>query len=221
MVINKFWLRTMGLFGILGGLVLFAGDMLFYYDPIETNLKVNMGNASEMRIIMSGIAALFATWFYLLGLGQVYYAFKPSSTTVRNIVILSFAGILIAFGIVHAAYVAIAVTAKLAVQNQLDIETATALALKTNQILRLFVYPIFALLSITFIYQVLKRKTLYPRWVIFFFPLIPFLFQSIIGKTLSGSVKTIIMGGYLNLIIVLFFAASTIALWNSKTKRNV
>ncbi|MCK5820575.1 MAG: hypothetical protein KAH17_01770, partial [Bacteroidales bacterium] len=124
-------------------------------------------------------------------------------------------------GIVHAAYVAIATTAKSAVQNQLDIETATALALKTNQILRLFVYPIFALLSITFIYQVLKRKTLYPRWVIFFFPLIPFLFQSIIGKTLSGSVKTIIMGGYLNLIIVLFFAASTIALWNSKTKRNV
>jgi hypothetical protein len=114
--------------------------------------------------------------------------------------------------------VAIAATAKLAAQYQLDIEMATALASKINQTLRLFIYPIFAILSFLFISQVWKRKTLYPRWMILFFPLIPFLFRGIIGKFLSGSIQIIIMGGYFNLILVLFFAASTLALWNVDTK---
>ena len=209
----------MGLTGILGGLLLFSGDMLFYYDSASTNLKLNMGNISDFRIIANGILALLATWFYLFGLGQVYYAFMPSTKTVRNIVVVSFACILISYGVIHSAYIAIATTAKLAVQNQLDIETATTLASNTNNTLRLLVYPIFALLSFVFIWQVWKKKTLYPRWIILFFPLVPFLFQGLVSKVLSGSIWIVIVGGYLNLIIVVFFLASTIALWNTRTER--
>jgi len=221
MKINQIWLRIMGISGLLGGLVLFAGDMLFYYDPSNANIKINMGNATDIRIMLSGITALFATWFYLLGLVHVYYAFKPTKPSVRNTLIVCFAGILTAYGIIHGAYVAIAATAKLAVEYQLDIEMATALASEINQTLRLFVYPLFALLSFLFIYQVWKRKTLYPRWIILFFPLIPFLFQGIVGRFLDGSIRIVIMGGYFNLILVIFFAASTIALWNVDTKRIV
>ena len=94
----------MGLSGILGGLILFSGDMLLYYDPINTSLNQNMGNASDFRIIASGVSALLATWFYMIGIGQVYYAFKPTNPTLRNIVLVSFGSILIAFGIIHGAY---------------------------------------------------------------------------------------------------------------------
>ena len=218
MKINQFWLRIMGISGILGGLLLFTGDMLFYYDSASTNLKLNMANSSDQRIIISGITALVSSWLYMLGLGQVYYAFRPTKTLIRNIVVISFGGILISYGVVHAAYVAIAATAKLSVQYELDMVTATALASKTNDMLRLLVYPVFAVLSLVFINQVWKRKTLYPRWMILFFPLIPFLFQGLISKVLSDSLWVIIVGGYLNLILVVFFLASTIALWNSKTK---
>ena len=218
MKINQFWLRLMGVFGILGGVILFAGDMLFYYDEHNINLLENMGNASDLRIIISGVSALLATWFYMLGLGQVYYSFKPTTSTIRNTVIISFAAILISYGVIHAAYLAIATTAKLSIQNQLDIETATALASKTNQILRLFIYPIFAILSFVFISQVWKRKTLYPRWMIICFPLIPFLLQGFISKFLSGNLK-IIIGGYLSIILIIFFTASTIAFWTSNSNQ--
>lgn len=220
MNINQFWLRTTGILGILGGLILFSGDMLLYFDSSSTNLKLNMANVSDFRIIASGITALFASWFYMLGLVQVYYAFKPSSQIIRNTVVACFASIVIAYGIIHGAYIAIATTAKLSIQNNLDIEMATSLASKANQILRLFIYPFFALLSYLFIRQVWKRKTLYPRWIIFFFPLIPFIFQGLISKVLSGSFWIVIIGGFLNLILVVFFTASSIALWNSKTKFN-
>jgi len=211
---NRLWIRAAGIAGVLGGLMLFTGDMLFYYHADSTNLKLNMGNVSELRIMLSGLTALFASWFYMLGLVQVYYAFKPAGAKARNAVLLSFGAILIAYGVIHGAYVAIAVTSKLAVQHQLDIDTATRLAVKTNLLLRLFVYPAFAVLSIVFIMQVWKKKTLYPRWIILFFPLVPFVFRGLLKKALSGSALVIFDGGFLNLILVIFFLASTVALWN-------
>ena len=219
MKINQCWLRIMGLSGILGGVLLFVGDMLFYYDAVSTNYLLNMGNASDTRIITSSMSALLAAWFYTFGLGQVYVAFKPSKTMVRNIVVVCFASIMISYGVVHGAYVALATTARLAVENNLDIETSTNLASKANQALRNLVYPIFAILSVLFIYQVWKRKTLYPRWIIFFFPALPFLFQGFLDDILTGSLRVVILGGYLNLIMIVFFTASTIAMWNKGNEK--
>ncbi|WP_303318510.1 DUF6796 family protein [Flavivirga abyssicola] len=219
MKMNQFWIRVLGLFGILGGLILFAGDMFLYYDPISTNFRRNMGNASNFRIIASGVCALFATWFYMIGLGQVYYAFKPAKPIFRNGLLIFFGSVLIAFGIVHGAFLAIATTAKLSVEYNLDINEAVSLSERINQILRLFVYPIVGILSILFISQVWKRKTLYPRWIIVFFPLIPFLIEDLVCKFLPDNIWIIVKGGYLNLILVIFFTASTIGLWDIKKIR--
>ncbi|MDG2435567.1 DUF6796 family protein [Polaribacter sp. Hel1_33_78] len=216
MKMSQFWIRVLGVFGILGGLILLAGDMLLYYDPVNMSLKQNMGNASDFRIIASGVCALFAAWFYMLGLGQVYYAFKTTKPIFRNGTLISFGSILISYGIVHGAFLAIATTAKLATEHSLDINEAVLLSEKTNEILRLFVYPLFGILSILFISQVWKRKTLYPRWIILFFPLIPFLIEDLVTKYLQNDIWIIIKGGYLNIILVIFFTASTIALWNIK-----
>jgi hypothetical protein len=216
MKMSQYWIRVLGVFGILGGLILFAGDMLLYYDPVNMSFKRNMGNASDFRIIASGVCALFAAWFYMLGLGQVYYAFKTTKPIFRNGMLISFGGILISYGIVHGAFLAIATTAKLATEHSLDINEAVLLSEKTNEILRLFVYPLFGILSILFISQVWKRKTLYPRWIILFFPLIPFLIEDLVTKYLQNNIWIIIKGGYLNIILVIFFTASTIALWNIK-----
>jgi hypothetical protein len=212
---NTFWVRILGIFGAIGGLILFAGDLLFYFDPISNDLKLNMSQSSDLRLILSAITALFATWFYMLGAIHIYYAFKKSTMLVRNIVVMSFLAIFSAYGVVHGAYVAIATSARIASENNLDILATTELASNINNILRYFIYPIFALLAYFFISEVWKRKTYYPRWIILFFPLLPFLFYGSLRANLSGLYWIIFVGGFFNLIIVLFFIASTIALWNS------
>ena len=217
MIINNFWTRVLGIFGILGGITLLTGDMLFYYDPTNTNLFENMGNASDSRIIYSAVTALLASWFYILGVIHVYQAFKPTKPLIKNTVLICFAAITISYGVVHGAFVAIATSSKLAIENNLDLNDSVALANEANNTLRLIVYPIFGLLSILFITQVWKKNTLYPRWIILFFPLIPFLIQDFICKNLSGNIWIIVCGGYLNHILIIFFTASTIALWNKKT----
>ena len=213
---NNFWTRVLGIFGILGGITLFIGDMFFYYDPSNSNLYQNMGNASDSRIIYSAVTALLAAWFYMLGVIHVYQAFKPSKTLIKNIIFICFAAITISYGVVHGAFVAIATSSKLAIQNNLDLNESILLASEANNVLRILVYPIFGLLSVLFIYQVWKKNTLYPRWIILFFPLIPFLIQDFICKNLSGNIWIIVCGGYLNHILIIFFTASTIALWNKK-----
>jgi hypothetical protein len=216
MKVNLFWNRIFGILGIFGGLTLFVGDMLFYYDPFNTNLTENMSYASDFRIIASGVTALLSTWLYLLGLVHVNYALNPTKPILRNSILLCFGAILTAYGVVHGAYVAIATSAKLAIQNNLDLNQAVSLASEVNSILRVVVYPIFGLLSLVFITQVWKKKTLYPRWILLFFPLLPFVIQQPICERLSGSIWIVICGGYLNLILMLFFTGSTIALWNPR-----
>ena len=60
MELNKLLTRLFGVLGILGGITLLTGDMLFYYDPVNSNLLENMGNASDSRIIYSAVTALLA-----------------------------------------------------------------------------------------------------------------------------------------------------------------
>ena len=216
MELNKFWIRLFGVIGILGGITLLTGDMLFYYDPLNSNLFENMGNASDSRIIFSAVTALLAAWFYMLGVVHVYQAFIQTKPIIKNTILICFAAITISYGVVHGAFVAIATSSKLAIENNLDLNDSVALANEANNTLRLIVYPIFGLLSILFITQVWKRKTLYPRWIIPFFPLIPFLIQDFICNNLSGNIWIIVCGGYLNHILIIFFTASTIALWNKK-----
>jgi hypothetical protein len=208
------WLRLLGVVGALGGIVMFAGDMLFYYRSEATDIVLNMGMDADLRIVLSAVTALVGTWFYVLGAVPVAFAFGKTTALARNTVVACFVAIFIAYGIVHGAYVAIAATAKLAVQHQLDLDEATALAIQANDAMRLLIYPIFAILSVVFISQVWKRKTLYPRWMILFFPLIPFLFQGFVSEILSGTAWVVVAGGYLNWILTIFFVASTIALWN-------
>jgi len=196
----------------LGSLTLFAGDMLFYYNGAQTDLLVNMAGASPERITWSAIFALLASWLYVAGAGQIYYAFQPHKARARWIVFYSFVMIMIAYGVIHGAYVGIATSARNAAALGLPPETLSALAIAVNRAMRTVVYLPFAVFTAGFTVSVWKRQTHYPRWILFFSPIVPFLVQGWIVGALKGAAKTVIGGGYLNLILLLFFVASTIAL---------
>ena len=93
------------------------------------------------------------------------------------------------------------------------------LAITANNVLRYIAYFPFAIFSLVFIPAVWFKKSHYPRWIILLSPVILFLLRELIVGNFEGELKVIIGGGYLNLILLLFFASSTIALWlNRKTK---
>jgi len=206
----------LGMAGIMGSVVLFAGDMLLYYNGSSTDFISNMGNSSPERIIASGICALIATWLYMLGAGQIYYAFSPEKRWIRLTVFLTFSSIMIAYGIVHSEYIAIATSAKNGVETGLTPNALTGLAIAVNSILRKITYIPFGIFTILFIQSVWMKKTLYSRWIIFFSPVVFFLLMGPIVGILKGKWKVIVGGGYLNLILLLFFTVTTISLFKKK-----
>ena len=202
-----------GLSGILGSLVLFAGDMLFYYNGEGTDFVANMASSSPERIVASGVCALVAAWLYMLGAGQMYYAFQPAKKWLRLTVFLAFAAIMIAYGVVHGAYVAIATCARNGVEVGLSPGALTDLAIAANNALRYVTYLPFAVFTVLFIPAVWTKNTRYPRWMILVSPIIPFLLQGLIVGNLAGKLKVVVAGGYLNLILLVFYSSSTLALW--------
>ncbi len=212
-IISKKTAIVLGILGILGSLVLFAGDMLFYYNGSQTDIIANMANSSNERIILSGVCALIAGWLYTFASGQVYYAFQPAKKWMRLTVFTSFLMIMISYAVVHGAYVAIATSAKSALEIGMPPDSFTALAISANNFLRYITYFPFGVFTLLFIPIVWMKKTYYPRWIILFSPIILFLLNSVIIGNLKGGIKIIIGGGYLNLILLVFFTTSTLALW--------
>jgi hypothetical protein len=213
--LTAIWL---GFSGILGSLVLFSGDMLFYYNGSKTDFISNMSVVSSERIITSGICSLISAWLYTLASGQIYFAFQPAKKWIRLTVFLSFVAVMISFGVVHAAYIAIATSAKNATELGVTAYSLTELAVSANNALRFLAYIPFGIFSILFATTVWAKNTYYPRWLILFSPVIPFLLADIIVSNLEGEIKAIVGGGYLNLILLLFFCCSTFALWLNKKK---
>ena len=211
-IISRKGALWLGVCGILGSLVLFTGDMLYYYRGDETDLLANMSAVTDERIIISGVLALIAAWLYVAGSGQVFYAFQPEKASMRWLVFASFVMIMVAYGIIHGAYVAIATSARIAGEMGLPPGDLTELAVAVNQALRYLVYLPFAVFTIGFTISVWRKRTYYPRWMLIFSPIVPFLLKGVIVGSLEGKMKVIIGDGYLNLILLLFFTSSTIAL---------
>ena len=203
---------SMGLAGIAGSLVMFAGDMLFYYDGVQTDLYAGMASASFGRIVASGLCAVVGGWFYTLGAGQIYYAFQPAKRWVRLTAFTCFAMAMIAMGVIHGAYVALATSAQNAVQVGLEPHALRDLALMTNNSMRAVGFLPFGRFAACFIGAVWERNTLYPRWMILLCPLFPMFLAGPLLKHLGGEVRAIVGGGYFNLVFLMFFTASTIAL---------
>lgn len=201
-----------GIAGILGGLVLFAGDMMLYYSNGQQSMTETMGMVPGSRIVGSAGTALLGAWLYLAGTVSVFHAFEPCKPVIRFLITSCFAAIAVGYGVVHAVFTAIADSAQLAIAHQLKMEAAVALAREADGLLRLMIYPFFAVLTVLFVHQVWTRKSHYPRWILLGFPLIWFFLQGMITSRLSGTSYVIIAGGYLNLQMVLFFLCSTIAL---------
>jgi hypothetical protein len=60
-----------------------------------------------------------------------------------------------------------------------------------------------------------RRKTLYPRWVALANPLVCMLAGSLIDRVLPQPFKLLLAGAGLSLGLLVFFALSTVVLWNS------
>jgi hypothetical protein len=68
--------------------------------------------------------------------------------------------------------------------------------------------------SLMMFYGIVAGKSMYPKWMVVFLPIVIYLIKSPVTRILKGHLKEMITDSYDNIVFFVFFVISTIVLWN-------
>ena len=122
---------------------------------------------------------------------------------------------MVGYGISHTAYFAIATGAKIAGQLGTDVEVGGKLGNAFYQRLVYILYVPVAISSLMMIYGIVAGKSMYPRWMVVFLPIVIYLLKSPVTRLLKGRLKELVNDSYDNIVLFIFYVFSTLLLWNS------
>ena len=217
--------RVFGIIGLIGSILLFAGDMLLYghfgsagdiYDVIEaTAPHVSMG-----RLFVGGIIGPVAAFLYIAGFYHVYLNIQRAGSKPAKFVFVSSSLMMVIGGTYHALWTIRMLLFKFRI---MDVENLQRFVDAVNSYLRITLvtaaipgYAAFTLLLIL----VLIGKTNYRRWTVVVNPALLYLI-TLLSSEIRGPLGAVIVGGYINLIFMVFFSTSIITTWrvDSDTKQ--
>ena len=207
--------RLCGIAGILGALITGGGDLLYHYVPGSQQPPAErMAGLPQARLVAAGVLGLLGSWLYLLSVFHIYFAFLPVGSSFAISVSITFALVAVAYGVGHASYYAIGSGAKLARANGLDIVAAAQSGGALFSRIVMITYIPVAIASLLMLYGILSGRSSYPRWLVLFLPIVPYLLRTPILKIVGGSAREILRDSYDNFVFLVFFLVSTIVLWN-------
>jgi hypothetical protein len=207
-------IRLCGIAGILGALITGIGDLLYHHIPnSKQTLAERMSSLPQTRLVTAGMLGLIGSWLYLLSAFHIYYAFLPFGIGFAFAVSFSFALVAVAYGVGHASYYAIGSSAKVARENNLDIDSAgkTGEALFSRIVLITY-FPV-AIAMLLMLYGIISGRSAYPLWMVIFLPIVPYLLRAPVLKILRGKTHELVRDSYDNFVLLAFFLVSTLVLW--------
>lgn len=215
-ILTTWALRLFGLSGFLGSILFMCGDLLYNHVPgSRDSVALKMSKMPEARLLNAGVLGLIGCWFYTLASLHLFLAFRPAGEEFAFLLALVFAAVMICYGISHTAYFAIAAGAKTADRLGGDAEAGGKLGQTFFQRLVTITYIPVAVLSLMMIYGILMAKSMYPRWMVVFLPVVIYLLKPVVIRPLKGRIKEIIHDSYDNFVLLVFFLLSALLLWNS------
>ena len=216
-------LRLTGLIGMLATLMGFTADWLLYggfYGGAEFSSisRQIMGNISNTRLMVGGLLGPVEAPFYIVGFGHIYLALRSGGKTLAAVTFgcLSWS-VIVGAGAFHSAFVFKGLL--LRVQKAIaDPQISWFQSLLSDASLYIYLlYQVMFFLGLaatfTFVWLILFRKTLYPKWMVLFVPTLWVLVLPQIAKNIPAPIGGMLLGGSLNLSFLLYFAVSTILLW--------
>jgi hypothetical protein len=207
--------RLFGLSGIIGSILFIFGDLLYNHVPGSKNSPVvKMSTLPESRLLNAGTLGLVGCWFYTLASLHLYIAFRPAGDIFAFIFWLAFAATMICYGISHTAYFAIAVGAQVAARLGSDVEAGGKLGNALFKRAVVITYIPVAISSLMMIYGIVTGKSMYPRWMVVFLPIIIYLLKTPVTRILKGRLQEIVNDSYDNIVLFVFYLLSTVILWN-------
>jgi hypothetical protein len=210
--------RLAGLTGLLGALLFFGGDMLFYGHfgsgaLFHEGMQRVLREASLSRLFIGGLVGPVAACLCIVGFWHVRENIAPKNPLFARLIFYSLAAMMVAGSAVQALWVprglafryegAIGVLAELLASLRRYWEIAyyfAAIPAYIGAALLLFV--------------VIFRKSIYPRWTVLAnFGLLSLLEP--LASRVPAPLGAILVGGFTNLSIAVFFLVSVLSTWTA------
>lgn len=203
-----------GIFGLVASLLMYLGDMLLYFTPqnfsdFEKELLPSMANISFIRLKIGGILGILSACLFIIGFYHIYLTIQNRQKILAKIVLAFLSTGIIFGGAYHAFFPAYGIVAKFGHPEIIDTMTAY------TYIIGSITFFSTALGWIFFAYLIVCKKTLYPHWILFFTPLV-WLWLSPVFEQLPQPYFMLIVGGWSNLVSVLFFTVSLLRIIHKK-----
>jgi hypothetical protein len=209
--------RLTGLAGVVGALLFFVGDMLFYghwgsgATFHEGMLRV-LREGSLMRLFIGGLVGPVAACFCLIGCWHVRQNVAGRSPFLGQIVFLALAATMVIGSAVHALWVPRGLAMKYS-DALAGVAPELSTALKNYWYLAYQMAEVPAYIAaILLLILVLWGKSHYPRWT----ALANFGVLSLLAplaERMPSPLGAVLVGGFTNLSIALFFFVSVISTW--------
>jgi uncharacterized protein DUF6796 len=216
--------RLTGLCGVLGALLFFVGDMLFYGhlgsgDTFAAGMRSTVAVASRTRLFAGGLVGPPAACLCIAGFWHVRHNVKRSAGKLREILFFAFGALMVAGSAVHTLW-----TAKgLALKYCLDEGPACSALLGAIEDYWRLAYDIGAvpgyLGAVLLLVLVLAGRTRYPKWTVLANPAALGLLSGLLRR-LPAPFGAILVGGSTNLTIAAFFLVSLLTTWSVATESN-
>jgi len=212
--------RLAGVGGLAGALLFFVGDMLFYgHLGSGTNFAEGMiatvTRASQQRLFAGGLVGPLAACLCIFGFWHVYLNIRPSHVLLARLALILFSILMVAGSAVHTLWTAKGLTLKYCYGRGAPCSDLLA-AIKSYWELAYNLGAIPGYLGAVLLFGlVLLRKTYYPRWTVVANPAVLTVLSPLADRV-TAPLGAILVGGFTNLSIAIFFLVSIATTWNPR-----
>lgn len=203
-------LRWTGYAGLMGSLLMYAGDMLLYFTTqpipdVDKDLLPSMGTVPLERLTVGGLLGPLAAILYIIGFYHLFLRVKYARRKTASWM-LAFLSISVIFGgAYHAFFPAFGI-----VSSQGHPEIIDCFLSYTGW-LGGFAFFTIGVGWLLFSILILQRQTSFPRWVVIVTPLVT-IWTNFLWQMLPQPFLVLIAGGWNNLVCTLIFAVSLLTL---------
>lgn len=212
--------RLAGIAGLVGALLFFAGDMLFYGylgpgDHFAEGMVLTVRQASLERLFAGGLLGPLAACLCIVGFWHVYRNVRFEAVIPGRVMLVAFFVFMVGGSAVHTLWTAHGLAIKFCSGPGLACSDLAA-SIKSYWTLAYNLDALPGYLGALLLAAlVVLGKTRYPRWTVIANPGVIFLLVSPWASSVSSPFGAILVGGSANLSIAIFFLVSILASWNT------
>ena len=193
--------------GLLGSLLMFAGDMLLYFTrgayDMDGTLKPYvhiMRNISDLRVRIGGALGPVAAFLYVIGFSALPFTASGDFVWLVWVVALLLSFALICGGAYHSQFVFLSLVAKVGHEDLYDPVSDSIMFLSKFAIAPMYLG--FIVLGIA----IVLGQTIFPVWFVVFTPLVT-SFLGFVWLRVPQPARCVLFGGWYNLVFTIMFLA--------------